>query len=415
MAEPITGASFGFNQGASFVSSAPTDHRGQRDSRFMQANDKSGGKGMWNEGENTFAVLPPFSNYIDRYIAIRDKAQQDGVTPVYPMGHIYYRLNPKVGSSSNRGYRVPLDNPFNQAMSTLYYAMVGEGKFTEELKAIANHLVGGPKYGFRPDSRFLINVGLSEDFTRVRWFDTPFNDESDDGDPNREDRIGTKIVNVFSEYSCKTPRSLPLFDLDENVPLVMDVSIKYMPKGNKLQAMPSWIRVNPKTDASGNLNVVNIRRLLEKSVPDWCEEMLDDLGKWASEYDDLPDFGDIPNLAANGRACEILGISTKNAQAPGRVHAQGNPTPVQQMDFGAVTPSQQQPQQQAVDPGGFGGPPVQQSMGSSVGDAFSTFDQAGANAAQQFKAEIEGASGGTTGMTTPAADVASEVDDEPPF
>ena len=429
MAEPATGDQFNFGQGNAFGSSAPEPTmRGARDEHFIQADDKSGDSGMWKKGENAFLVLPPFSNYIGRYQQIQAAAEAVGKVPEWPIGHIYYRLNVRTKQASTpRAYRVPRDNEYHEVFRKLYQGMCGgQGPWSDALKKIASHLVGGNKHGFQPDCRFVLNILLSEHLSAIKWFDAPL----DEGelDEERDKRVGTRIRMLFGQYWQYTPQRLPLFDLDNCVPLTMNVSITWTRRGNRERPLPNWGDVKPMFEPDQRLKVVNARNLLTTNVQGYQEEMLDELEKWATGFDELPDLNDIPNLKKNGEACEILGLARDEADSPGAVHSVAAASAPQAAPAPTPAPAQGAPVAPAPAGGGaFGAaasvasapaapvaaPAPQAAPASGVGGAFSTFDQNGAKAAADFKASVE-AGTGQPPAAPPAAPPAYE-EGEPPF
>lgn len=396
-----SGDALGVGSGAGYDASGKSDGRsGGKDERFVGAKDG------WVNGENVLAILPPFANYFERFVEMRKEAEARGEQPKYPIGNAYQRIAVKSSKDKfPRVYRVLRDNHVSNAWDILYREMADHTdprhpKLTDDLKKIGDHMSGWPEY------RVVLNILLKNDKSKVRWFDCPADnpwEHKDKEDPSC--RLMTRIMFVTSDCWPLTPRKLPIFDPEENVPLLLDISFR----GTKESPMPNYGTVKPMRNGS-DLTIVNLLPQL-RAMEGWTDDeaMLEASHTWTQEndHDKLPELTDIPNLVADGRACELLGLDMSKARAE---------RPDDQV-------STHVPEQKAHDPADpFGTGTGQASVGQpadepppqpgSVAGAASSFDQTKDQAVADFNSQLDRAAAGAGGDEPPP----STVDpDEPPF
>jgi len=395
---------FGTPGGGSFKTTGESDGRGSRDERFVQvAGEREHG---WRNNKNIFAILPPFSNYYDRYMEIKKEAEEKGETPKYPIGAAYTMIRVKSFHDKHpRAYRVDETNHVTVAWRMLYdHLKTDDGKLTEDLKLIGNHMGGFV------ESRVVLNIMLQEDPSMLRWFDCPA-DAPWKATDYENGRLMTKIAGLVMASCSQTPHHLPCFDLDENVPIEMALPMNKS-KENKKPIPQFHLAMLELLKKGDGLNVVNLRPVLEKKIANWSEGLLDAAQLWVLEndHDSLPDLTEIPNLMANGRACEILGLSTKNAVSKGSQVSTSVPVESTDENTGNSAPVTKQAED-TDDPFSSGsagqpssGPGPAPGKKASVSEAVSTFDQDKSKAEAAFSKQLDEA----------AKEAAKDADEAPP-
>jgi len=150
--------------------------------------------------------------------------------------------------------------------------------------------------------------------------------------------------------------------------------------------------------------VVDLRAEFVKRISSWSEQMLDAAGECVKEVDIeiLPDLTDIPNLMANGQACEILGLRTNRAAPTGS-------------SFSAAVPQKDEDRSDASvaalnDPG--------PAPGSNAAPALSSLDRTKADVVSEFRKQLDAGlppPGDNTETPPRGAALSDDLTDEPPF
>ena len=245
-------------------------------------------------GESQFFVLPSCSNY---------KEFEANGWADYCIGAFYTRI--RVKSFSDRfpqNLRVEHGNPLTEAYWKLYNALAVDGKVKG---SPMEHIRSGFDAG--GDTRCLLNIARNTHLgiSGVLWFDVGA-EKPGENKTGGNKRTLTRIVDALGKVYTETGK--PGVSLEECALLALTVEFRGdIPQFNHCQAVSS-------------ANGPTIGNLLG-AIADFSIEQLDEAKAWAAAYDDLPSLDQIPAIVENGRACEVLGISTNRAatvvSAPG--------------------------------------------------------------------------------------------------
>jgi len=348
---------------------------GKRDERFVGGR-KEGGEGYFCEGENLFALLPPFSDYRNRATEIKRKRLAEGKPPALPLSNNYMALRIKSqGDKYPRMYRVGSGCHIANAFRDIYEEMkMADGKMGDELKAIQKHMGG---FG---EERGILNIYLPTTPGRVLWWDCTL-------------KPIERLVSLVPKYITQLPNQL-FFDLDVCAVLAMDLSFS--------SSIPQYqsAHFDVHLTADRNLETFNARKHIAERVAGFSEQTLDAALEYAQGNDEasLPALGSIPALAAHGGACEILrakgydittaAASTSSSQCS--VAGTLSATDLQTGDGG------DKKEAAVASSGGstFGEgdtPPTEMANDPKTsGPAASTFDASADKAAESFAAQMDG-------------------------
>lgn len=399
------GASLGFgDEEGTFGGSDPNF---SKDTRFLGIDREGKSKRHLHPEDNKVAILPPFANYFDRFIEMRKKARESGIRPVYPIGNRYLRLKIKTFKDKYTwNYRVDMDNPVIQAFGKVYGHLKGsDGKFTDKLKAITKDFTGFP------DHRSVLNVYDPKNPSEIRLLDLP-TDRKKVPDKSKG-KIMSKIEAVYDECVPETPRRLPLFDLDENVPLSIYVVIPG-------DGVPNWGGVKAIRDDSGSLKCVDMKGILDKCLEGgFDEEILNAAEEFATTLDEVPDLEDIPSLVSDPDACDILGISTRNVDTSDNKVAV-NSDVQSKLPSGPPPGSVSEGNEKGTETDNEGDNGSSPSSSEDVSAAFDSFGSSGEDAAAQFmqqlKSDEDDGGSADDGQSSLDRAVSGGVDpNEPPF